>query len=261
MYLAPTHQYTIPSPGRRTRSIVLAVLMHGLLALMLFFGLRWQSSPPEVVNAELWSALPQIAAPAPTPTPPPPPVVAPKPPTPEPVEETPPPPPKPDIVIKEEPKKVPPKPPEPVPVPKVEIKPEPRPEPRPQPKPEVKAPPAPPSALQYIQNQVASATGTAAQTSGPRGSNSYIAALQAKIRSNTVFPGQAGITGNPTAIVEIEQLPTGEVTNTRIITSSGVPAFDEAVLNGVEKSSPLPKDENGRVVTPVQLTYKLFPNR
>ncbi len=258
MYLAPTHPYIVPRTGVRLSAVFLALAMHLLLGVMLIFGLNWQSSPPEVVDAELWSALPQIAAPTPTPSPPPQAVVPPTTPQPTPVEE-PVPAPKADIVVKEEvQKKPPPKPPEPVPAPKIEAKPEPK---RPQPKPEVKAAPAVPSALQYIQNQVASATGTASQTSGPKGSNGYIAALQAKIRSNTVFPSQAGVTGNPTVVVEIEQLPTGEVTNTRVLSSSGLPAFDEAVLSGVTKSSPLPKNEQGRVITPIQLTYKLFPDR
>ena len=257
MYFAPTSPYTIPKSGPRLPAVMMAVIMHALLAAMLFFGLSWQSSPPEVVEAELWSALPQIAAPTPPPAPPQV-VVTPSPPQPVPIEEVAPPP-KPDLVIKEEtPKKVPPKPPEPVPPPKVEVKVE----PKPQPKPEVKTPPAPPSALQYIQNQLATAsTGAAARTSGPRGSDAYGNALRAKIRSNTVFPTPAGIEGNPTVVVEIRQLPTGDVTGTRIISSSGLPAFDEAVLSGIEKSSPLPKDDQGRVQSPIQLTYKLFQDR
>lgn len=257
MYLAQTSQYRIPPAAGRTPSILLALAMHGLLAVMLLLGLNWQSRPPEVVNAELWSALPQIAAPTPTPTPPQKAVELPPPPKPIAVE-VPVPTPKADIVVKEEtPKKAPPLPPEPLPPPKVEAKPE----PKPQPKPEVKAPPAPPSALQYIQSQVAASTGTSTQTSGPKGSNGYIQALQTKIRSNTIFAGQAEDSGNPTVVVEIEQLPTGEVTSSKILSSSGLPAFDRAVLSGIEKSSPLPKNEQGRVVTPVQLTYKLYPEK
>ena len=173
MYFAPTSPYTIPKSGPRLPAVMMAVIMHALLAAMLFFGLSWQSSPPEVVEAELWSALPQIAAPTPPPAPPQV-VVTPSPPQPVPIEEVAPPP----------------KPPEPAPPPKVEVKVE----PKPQPKPEVKTAPAPPSALQYIQNQLATAsTGTAARTSGPRGSDAYGNALRAKIRSNTVFPTPAGI--------------------------------------------------------------------
>ena len=44
-------------PGKLP-SVVLAVLVHVLLAAFLFFGVRWQSSHPEVVEVELWNNLP-----------------------------------------------------------------------------------------------------------------------------------------------------------------------------------------------------------
>jgi colicin import membrane protein len=85
-----------PKPGGTGRSFALAMLAHGLLLLALTWGIRWNNQPDTMsVSAELWSALPQEAAPplqAPetvqTPPPPPPePVKAPEP--------APPPPPKP----------------------------------------------------------------------------------------------------------------------------------------------------------------------
>src|SRR5471032_3302616 len=86
-------------------SEILAILVHVLLFTVLFFGVRWQSRPPETVSVELW-------------VPPPPPVVERVEVKPEPVVEPPPKPepkielPKPDIAIKAkpEPKPVPPKP-------------------------------------------------------------------------------------------------------------------------------------------------------
>ena len=135
-------------------SAALAALVHVLLGLFLFYGVRWQNRLPDAVEVELVSAPPPAARVAPPPPPAPPAESRPAPPPPpEPEDEPEPAPPprkQPDIAIKSpEPKKQPPKPvkeivkpepkkPEPKPEPK---KPEPKPEPKkPEPKPEPKKP-------------------------------------------------------------------------------------------------------------------------
>jgi colicin import membrane protein len=74
-------------PGR-IAAIVLAVLVHAAFVMLLVFGVRWQSSKPEPVQAELWDKLPpgKVAAPEPEPEPPKPepPRVEPKPEPPQP---------------------------------------------------------------------------------------------------------------------------------------------------------------------------------
>ena len=67
--------------------LVLAIIAHLLLVAALTFSVNWRVSSPEGVEAELWAAVPQIAAPRPVEVePPPPPVrVAKPPPAPEPV--------------------------------------------------------------------------------------------------------------------------------------------------------------------------------
>ena len=78
-----------PTPPARLRAIALAVLAHVLLIVALTWGVHWKTSTDQpAVQAELWAAVPQQAAPradpSPEPTPPPPPVVAPPPPPPPP---------------------------------------------------------------------------------------------------------------------------------------------------------------------------------
>jgi colicin import membrane protein len=241
--------YLVPRGKGLGRSLVLAVAMHCLLALMLILGLSWHNSAPEVVNAELWSALPQVAAPRvePQATPPVLPSKAVIEPKAEPL-----PPIKADILVKQEtPQKVRELPvPPPVVAKEVPIK--------PVPKPEVKTAPAKPSDLAYIQQQLTQeGKGSDARNAGPAGSDTYIARLRAKIRSNTRFPTPPGLTNDPVVTLRIEQLPTGEVTSVTILTPSGLLAFDEAVQRGVEASSPLPKDEQGRVQSPITLAYHL----
>src|SRR5512139_1891386 len=71
-------------PGKAA-SAVLAISMHLLLALVLFFGIRWQNRPPEAVSVELWTAPPAAPVVAAPPAPAPPPVIEPRPaPKPEP---------------------------------------------------------------------------------------------------------------------------------------------------------------------------------
>ena len=78
-----------PTPPARLRAIALAVLAHVLLIVALTWGVHWKTSTDQpAVQAELWAAVPQQAAPRadppPEPTPPEPPVVAPPPPPPPP---------------------------------------------------------------------------------------------------------------------------------------------------------------------------------
>lgn len=87
-------QFAPPRPPGRMRAIALAVLAHAALIGALTWGVNWKSSSDQpAVEAELWSAVPQQAAPRAVEAPPPP---APAPtPAPEPAPAPPPPPPPP----------------------------------------------------------------------------------------------------------------------------------------------------------------------
>ncbi len=85
-------QFAPPRPPGRMRAVALAVLAHILLIIALTWGVNWKTSSDQpAVEAELWAAVPQQAAPRAAETPPPP---APQPaPQPKPVPAPPPPPP------------------------------------------------------------------------------------------------------------------------------------------------------------------------
>ncbi len=87
-------QFSPPRPPARMRAITLAVLVHAVLVGALTWGVNWKSSSDQpAVEAELWAAVPQQAAPRavePPPPPPPPPAPEVRTPTPQP----PPPPPR-----------------------------------------------------------------------------------------------------------------------------------------------------------------------
>lgn len=66
----------------------------------------------------------------------------------------------------------------------------------------------------------------------------YTDLISARIRENTRLP--EGLAGNPQAEFRLSVLPSGDIARITLLRSSGNPAYDQAVLRGIEKSSPLP---------------------
>ena len=218
-------------PGRLP-SVVLAVVVHLLLAALLFFGVRWQSKQPESVMVELWASPPAAEQAVVQPEPPPQPEAKQEV-RPEPVVEKPVEPPKPDIALEK----------------KKEVKKEP-------PKKELPKKEAPKLNLDRskdIRAQADAEIAAAEKTrlidqfkregaaSAAKADAAYAGKLNAKIKSNIVLP--PGIIGDPEAVFDVVQLPTGEVMSVKLRKSSGHKAYDEAVERAILKSSPLPKPD------------------
>lgn len=208
-----------------------------------------------------------VPEPKPQPKPEPKPAPAPKP---EPPKPQPKPEPKPEIATKAPEKKPEPPKPQPKPTPKPEPKPQPKPEPKPPPKPAPKPAPKPepkPAAKpldDYMAQRLAQETlradearlaslmaqegaRVAAQGATGRGApggdiDKYRAAIAAKVRGNLLRP--PGLSGNPEAVFEVIQLPSGEVLEVRLKRSSGVAALDDAIERAIRRSSPLPLPDN-----------------
>ncbi len=225
-------------PGRKA-SAVLAAVVHVALLVLLVYGVRWQTRPPEAVEVELVRAVPAppTAVVEPPPEPAPPPKVEPKP---EPKIEPKPAPPKPDIALKEKEK---PKPkPEPKPVPKVEPKPEPDKASRQLMTDALKRETAQIEERKADQElaQIKAAQATSARS---KATADYIGRIRGKIKGNIVLPPD--IKGNPEAIFDVVQLPSGEILSVKLKKSSGHAAYDNAVERAILKSSPLPRPEQG----------------
>ena len=96
------------------------------------------------------------------------------------------------------------------------------------------------------------ATGTAQRSAGP--SASYAGKVAAKVKPNIVFPDE--IAGNPMADVEVRAAPDGSIVSARLLKSSGIKAWDEAVLKAIAKTEKLPQDTDGRVPSTLIIGFR-----
>ncbi len=240
------------------RAMLLAFAMHALLVAGLWVGVAWRTEEPLTVEAELWSSIPQTAAPAPRPAP--------------------------------EPERVPtPEPPRPAPAPKVQDAPEAkapdialerkkederrkaeelkREQERQKLEDEKKLKAeqqkkaldkkkeeerfnASLQRLTAMASETAPAgapsSGSAAQTSGPKGDPSYAARVAQRIRGNTVFAIPPDLNGNPRVLFRVDLDPAGYVLNVHKLSGSGLVNFDDAVERAIRKSEPYPSDASGK---------------
>jgi colicin import membrane protein len=87
----------------------------------------------------------------------------------------------------------------------------------------------------------AEANAQKAQEARKSAQTDWVRRIQAKVRGNVILPPD--LTGNPEAIFDVVQLPSGEIIDTRLVKSSGVKSYDDAVQRAILKSSPLPKPD------------------
>ncbi|MBL8383784.1 MAG: TonB family protein [Burkholderiales bacterium] len=249
------------APGARAAGgfgpFLLALAVHGLLVVALFFGIRWQSRPPAVVEAELWTEPPRAvtAPPPPAPAAPPRETVQPEAP-----------PPKPDIAIRDEARKPPPKRDE-------RPKPEPKREERPKADPRKDAPAADDpvkaallkeelrrQAAQELQREAQARSAAAdAAAQAAKGAAEWNARVGAKVRSRIPYAVAAAVAGNPEAWFEVSLLPGLEVGTVRLVKSSGNAAYDEAAERAIKAASPLPPPTSDRITPPRILNLRMRP--
>lgn len=267
------------NPDGMGRGLMLALAVHALLVVAIAFGVSWRSSNPAGIEAELWAAVPQIAAPKPV-------EPEPTPPQPKRIEPPQPPPPKaeptpklPDAQIaiekarreaekrREEAREL-------------ELKRQKEEAQRKQAELErqkqeqerqkkeladkrkreaAEAALAEKRREEQLQRLAALAgdgapnsTGTAARTAGP--SAGYAGRIKARILPHIVFSDT--VTGNPMATVEVKAAPDGTIIGRRLLRSSGVPSWDEAVLRAIDKTEVLPRDTDGRVPSSFEINFR-----
>lgn len=265
------------SPGGLWPGAGLSLVVHAGLVAAIALGVSWQRSAPVVFSAELWSAVPEMAAPrtaAPAPKPsPPPPVIRPAPPPPaEPARPTA------DIALERE-----------------------RALQREQAEREAqlkrqreaeakRAKAAEQAALkrqrelqQQREEEVArqadeerlekqrqdnlkrllaqaggrsegpSGSGTAARNTAP--SQQYGGILREHVRAQLKFD-TTGLPPTLETVVEIRATASGTVLSRQLLRRSGNDAWDNAVLRAIDAASPLPRDRKGTTPGSIEITFR-----
>ncbi len=95
-------------------------------------------------------------------------------------------------------------------------------------------------------------TGTALKSSGP--SSTYAGRIIARVRPNIIYDGTPA--GNPQAEVEVRVAPDGTIIGRKLVKPSGDPDWDKAVLRALDKTEILPRDTDGSVQSLMVLTFR-----
>jgi len=96
------------------------------------------------------------------------------------------------------------------------------------------------------------ASGNAARTAGP--SADYAGRIKARIKPNILLA--APIEGNPAATVEVKVAPDGTIVGKKLVTASNSKLWDETVLRAIDKTEVLPKDVDGRVPSSMSIDFR-----
>ena len=115
--------------------------------------------------------------------------------------------------------------------------------------------------IRRIRGEAQNATGPTEKPSAAKAttlSGNYLAKLRGRVRPNIVFPDlqMQAIKSNPEAEIEVTCSPTGQILSKKLTRSSGNKAWDEAVLNAIEKTGSLPLDENGVMQPKLSFGFK-----
>ena len=238
------------APGGLPQGAALALLAHAGLLVVLSLGLQWRTQTPEPISAELWAALPEVAAPPAAVAP-----VAPAPqPTPAPKLQAPLP--NPQIAIERDKKKRQTEHEEQLAreEQKKQVL-------RDQQATEARLAQQREANLKRMMGQMgasgstsanSSATGAANQDAGP--SKSYAGKLVAQIKPNIVFTDS--VPGNAAAEVEVRAAPSGTIVSRRLVKSSGHKEWDDAVLRAIDRTGSLPRDIDGRVPATIIVAFR-----
>lgn len=96
----------------------------------------------------------------------------------------------------------------------------------------------------------ANATGNAARDAAP--SAAYAGRIKARIKPNIVLTQE--VVGNPIAEVEVRCAPDGSIVGRRIVKTSGNPVWDDTVLRAIDRTAKLPLD-NGQILPTMILVF------
>jgi colicin import membrane protein len=95
-------------------------------------------------------------------------------------------------------------------------------------------------------------TGTAAQNAAP--SAGYAGRIKGKIRPLIIYPDDGG--ANPTTEVQVTLGPDGRILGSKVLKRSTDDDWDRAVMRAIDKAETLPRDTDGRVPPVLILSFR-----
>jgi len=96
-------------------------------------------------------------------------------------------------------------------------------------------------------------SGTGTGSGGNAASPGYADKVRRRVKPNVVWGGErAGLV----TVLAIRCTPSGDVMKVSVARSSGNTGWDQAVVNAVQASVPLPPDSNGRTPSNITITFK-----
>lgn len=228
---------------------LLALLMHLLLGVLLYYGVRWHSAAPEGVAAELWEPIPEATTPEPATR---------AAPAPKPVEEE-----EADISLQEKQRKaaLAAREQEQARLRESEARAEAaRKEDAQRKATEAQRQASNAQRQSELARLRAQAGGTSAAANAGSGSGAsakassgYAERVRQRVKPNIIF--NEDLPGNPAAVVAVSMAPDGSLLSTRLAKSSGNASWDNAVLRAVQRSDPLPRDTNGVAPSNILITF------
>ena len=101
----------------------------------------------------------------------------------------------------------------------------------------------------------ANSSGVAAQSSG-RSAN-YMGKIAGAIKANITYLDRDSVVGDPRVEVDITFGPSGTILSARIVKSSGLRSWDEAVMRAIDKTTSIPKDTDGTVPSMLPMAFRV----
>ncbi len=91
-------------------------------------------------------------------------------------------------------------------------------------------------------------------TPRPQAASAWADQVRAAVRQNILLAGD--VPGNPQAEVDVWLGPQGYILSMTLVASSGVEAWDKAVLDALKRTNRLPLDVDGRVPSRLRLAFR-----
>jgi TonB family protein len=85
---------------------------------------------------------------------------------------------------------------------------------------------------------------------------SYAQLIRMRIKPNITFTEE--VAGNPKAVVEVRLAPDGVILSRKLLSTSGIRSWDDAVLKAIDKTKVIQKDNDGKVPSVLEISFKPY---